>query len=52
MSMKEKSSFNTFKKIVILEHNPNDSRVKIKEDGIVQTLCSRMGTGGATYRWC
>ena len=30
----------------ILENHPNDSRVKIKEDNIVQTLSSRMGTGG------
>ena len=31
---------------MILEHHPNDSRLKIKEDGICQTLSSRMGTGG------
>ena len=31
---------------VALEHHPNDSRVKISEDGIVQTLNARMGTGG------
>ena len=31
---------------VCIEHHPNDSRVKIKEDGIVQTLNQRMGTGG------
>ena len=29
-----------------VQHNPTDSRVKIEEDGKVQTLCSRMGTGG------
>lgn len=29
-----------------LENHPADSRVKIKEDGICQTLTSRMGTGG------
>ena len=29
-----------------LEHNPTDSRLKISEDGIVQTLCGRAGTGG------
>ena len=28
------------------EHHPNDSRLKIAEDGICQTLNSRMGTGG------
>jgi len=31
---------------VALENHPADSRVKISEDGIVQTLASRMGTGG------
>lgn len=30
----------------MLEHHPNDSRLKIAEDGICQTLSSRMGTGG------
>jgi site-specific DNA-cytosine methylase len=29
-----------------VENHPNDSRVKISEDGMVQTLSSRMGTGG------
>ena len=29
-----------------IENHPNDSRVKIEENGIVQTLSSRMGTGG------
>ena len=29
-----------------LENHPNDSRVKLTEDGIVQTLSGRMGTGG------
>lgn len=32
--------------VLILENYPNDSRVKIKEDGIVQSLNARMGTGG------
>ena len=31
---------------VAIENHPNDSRVKISEDGIVQTLSGRMGTGG------
>lgn len=31
---------------VALENHPTDSRVKISEDGSVQTLTSRMGTGG------
>ncbi|WP_295155243.1 DNA cytosine methyltransferase [Selenomonas sp. AE3005] len=30
----------------IIENHPNDSRVKYKEDGVFQTLSSRMGTGG------
>jgi DNA (cytosine-5)-methyltransferase 1 len=31
---------------VSLENHPTDSRVKLSEDGNVQTLTSRMGTGG------
>lgn len=31
---------------VAIENYPNDSRMKINEDGIVQTLSGRMGTGG------
>ncbi len=31
---------------VALENHPTDSRVKLSEDGTVQTLTSRMGTGG------
>ena len=33
-------------KYIALEHHPNDSRIKISEDGICQTLSQRMGTGG------
>lgn len=33
-------------KFIALENHPNDSRVKIIEDGICQTLSTRMGTGG------
>lgn len=40
MSNKENVSFR------ILENHPADSRVKYSEDGIFQTLSSRMGTGG------
>ena len=36
--------------VMVLENHPNDSRVKIAEDGIVQTLSRGMGTGGATHR--
>lgn len=31
---------------VAIEFNPTDSRIKLREDGICQTLLSRMGTGG------
>lgn len=31
---------------IILENHPADSRVKVNDDGIVQTLSSRMRTGG------
>lgn len=33
-------------KYLTIENHPNDSRVKIKDDEICQTLSSRMGTGG------
>lgn len=33
-------------KYINLEYHPNDSRVKIRQDSICQTLTSRMGTGG------
>lgn len=36
---------------LVLENHPADSRVKVSEDGIVQTLSSRMGTGGVILRW-
>ena len=42
MSMMEKSSC----KVYSVENHPNDSRVKIRDDNKVQTLSSRMGTGG------
>ncbi|MBQ8617259.1 MAG: DNA cytosine methyltransferase [Clostridia bacterium] len=31
---------------VAIEFNPTDSRIKIRADGVCQTLLSRMGTGG------
>lgn len=40
MSMMENVSYK------VLENHPTDSRVKICEDGVFQTLSSRMGTGG------
>ena len=33
-------------KYIMIENHPADSRVKIKDDGICQSLTSRMGTGG------
>ena len=33
-------------KVYAIENHPNDSRVTIDPKGIVQTLSSRMGTGG------
>ena len=30
----------------MIENHPQDSRVRIKEDGICQSLTGRMGTGG------
>lgn len=33
-----------------VENHPNDSRLKIKDKPISETLTSRCGTGGATYR--
>lgn len=32
--------------ILILENHPDDSRITISQGGVVQTLSSRMGTGG------
>lgn len=29
-----------------VENHPQDSRVKLSEDGVVQTLSGKMGTGG------
>ena len=31
---------------VVVEHHPQDSRAKISENGVVQTLSGQMGTGG------
>ena len=37
---------------LILENHPNDSRVKIREDGVCQTLNGRMGTWGGNTPMC
>ena len=36
--------------VMVLENHPNDSRIKLSKDNVVQTLSKRMGTGGATHR--
>lgn len=37
--------------IICLEYHPNDSRIRIADDDICQSLTQRMGTGGVTYLW-
>ena len=37
---------NVLSSVCIVENYPTDSRFKIREDGVFQTLTSRMGTGG------
>lgn len=38
------------KKIINIEHHPTDSRIRVVDDEICQTLNTRMGTGGGMYR--
>lgn len=33
-------------RLYAVEHHPNDSRINVHDDGLVQTLSGRMGTGG------
>lgn len=33
-------------KFIALEHHPNDSRIRLIDNDICQSLTSRMGTGG------
>lgn len=33
-------------KYIALEHHPNDSRLRVINEDVCQTLSSRMGTGG------
>ena len=42
--MSQKGSLSS--QVYSIENHPNDSRVKIRNDNKVQTLSSRMGTGG------
>jgi len=39
------SRSNTFR-VCVLEHHPADSRIKIADEDVCQSLTSRMGTGG------
>ena len=34
---------------IALENHPNDSRIKLSKDNVVQTLSKRMGTGGGQH---
>lgn len=36
----------------VIEYHPHDSRVKLHDEDIIQTLSARMGTGGNNYRCC
>lgn len=38
--------------VYAIENHPSDSRVKISYNGVVQTLSSRMGTGGGNVPMC
>lgn len=33
-------------KVIPIEHHPNDSRIRVLEEEICQSLTQRMGTGG------
>lgn len=37
---------------VCIDNHPNDSRVTVRDDGIVQSLTSRCGTGGGQRTLC
>lgn len=50
MSKKE-SALSSTEKTIVLENHPQDSRLKISEDNVFQTLSSRMGTGGVIHQW-
>jgi DNA (cytosine-5)-methyltransferase 1 len=36
---------------IAIDSHPMDSRVKLSDDNVVQSLTGRMGTGGATLQW-
>ena len=42
----EPSQCSSGETIIVLEHHPNDSRIRIDSSGTIQTLTGRMGTGG------
>lgn len=35
--------------VYALEHHPQDKRIAVSRDGVIQTLTGRMGTGGGEY---
>ena len=35
--------------VMVLENHPNDSRIKLSKDNVIQTLSKRMGTGGGQH---
>lgn len=35
--------------VYAVENHPQDSRVKLRDDGVVQTLNGKMGTGGVMF---
>lgn len=37
--------------VIAIENHPNDSRIKLSEDNVVQTLSGRMGTGGGHIQY-
>lgn len=45
-TLRSNAGDNQMATVYSVENHPNDSRVGINEDGLVQTLSSRMGTGG------
>lgn len=40
---------NTGPAVIAIENHPNDSRIKLSEDNVIQTLSGRMGTGGGQH---
>lgn len=45
----EQGAINTGPSVIAIENYPNDSRVKLSKDNVVQTLSGKMGTGGGQH---